>query len=88
MFDIEPIKECNIWKIYEGGKLGIRIIFKKSEKNTIYSFDYYDVSDEKVQRLKEVLDDYTKTNKECTNVCSMIPLITFLSTINRILFDE
>lgn len=47
---------------------------------------YYDVSQEKLIKVKERLDDYTTTNKEAEEVCRTIPLMTIINAVEDIIF--
>mgnify|MGYP005756941759 CR=1 FL=1 len=49
---------------------------------------YRDVDKEKIERIKERLEDYTSTNREAKELCRTIPLMTIINFIENIILDN
>lgn len=88
MVNIKAISDYQIRRFCVGRRCGIFVIFKMNGDFFSQSFKYYDVDEEKISQIRFILDDYTKTNRECKNICSAIPLTTFLNAIETVVFDK
>ena len=49
---------------------------------------YSNVDKEKIEKIKERLEDYTSTNREAKELCRTIPLITIINFIENIILDN
>ncbi len=47
---------------------------------------YYDVDEEKIQKVEELLEDYTSLNREAEELCRTIPLTTIIVAVEDIIF--
>lgn len=63
------------------------IIEYKIDNEFFAQSTYYDVDEEKIQKVKEKLEDYTSTNREAEELCRTIPLPTILNSVDRIMYD-
>ncbi len=63
------------------------IIEYKIDNEFFTQSTYYDVDEEKIQKVKEKLEDYTSTNREAEELCRTIPLPTILNSVDRIMYD-
>ena len=63
------------------------IIEYKIDNEFFTQSTYYDVDKEKIQKVKEKLEDYTSTNREAEELCRTIPLPTILNSVDRIMYD-
>ena len=63
------------------------IIEYKIDNKFFTQSTYYDVDEEKIQKVKEKLEDYTSTNREAEELCRTIPLPTILNSVDRIMYD-
>ncbi len=88
MVNIKAINGYQIRRFSEGRRCGIFVIFKMDGEFFAQSFKYCNVSEEKIAQIKVKLNDYTNTNKNCNEICSMITLTTFLNAIETIVFDR
>ena len=94
MKDVKAIDEYVIFKFLREEENGdedanvLYVVFKSNGAFFTQTFKYYDVSEEKEVKIREVLDDYTKTNQEATELCRTISMVTFICTIEDIVFDR
>lgn len=87
MKGIRAINGFKIRRFCEGKRRGIFIIYKIDGEFFTQS-KYYDVEDSKIEKVRGLLEDYTKTNKEATELCRTIHLVTILNAVENIIFDE
>lgn len=87
MKNIRAINGFEIRRFCEGKCVGILIIYKIDGEFFTQS-KYYDVNNSKIKKIRECLEDYTKTNSEATELCSTIHLFSILNTVENIIFDE
>ena len=63
------------------------IIEYKIDNEFFTQSTYYDVDEEKIQKVKEKLEDYTSTNREAEELCRTLHLPTIVNAVERIIFD-
>ena len=51
------------------------------------SFQYKNVTEEKVKEIKDVISDFTSYNFK-VDICSAIPLITIINEVERIIYNK
>ena len=71
----------------EGNRKGIFVIYKVKGKNYTQS-KIYNVEKEKKEKLRTILEDYTKTNREAEEMCGTIGLCTILSKVYEIVSSQ
>ena len=52
------------------------------------SLKYKGVTEEKIERIKKKLFDYTMYNLNCKNMSSVIPFFTIISEVERIVYEK
>ena len=65
---------------------GIFIIYMIDDKYVRKS-KYYNVEEEKIEKVKKKLKDYTSTNRETQELCRTISLETMQESVDRIMYD-
>ena len=86
MSKVRAVNGFMIRRFVRDNKKGIIIVYKID--NTFFTQSkYYDVDEEKLDRIKEKLKDYTSTNKEAEELCRTIPLMTIINAVEEIIFD-
>ncbi len=86
--NVKAINGYKIRRFWQGKRKGIFIIFKMDDEFFTSTLKYYNVSEEKIARVKEILDEYTEINRGMTQICSTIPLVTFLKSIEEVIFED
>ena len=86
--NVKAINGYKIRRFWQGKRKGIFIIFKVDDEFFTSTLKYYNVSEEKIARVKEILDEYTKINRGMTQICSTIPMVTFLKSIEEVIFEN
>ena len=86
---VRAINGYKIWKAstLEGKKKLIieYLIDGESFTRSVYEDDGID--EEKIQRLKEYLDDQTDTNQRAELLCSTVSMVTILHDVNEIIIN-
>ena len=86
MSKVRAVNGFMIRRFVRDNKKGIIIVYKID--NTFFTQSkYYDVDEEKLDKIKEKLKDYTSTNKEAEELCRTIPLMTIINAVEEIIFD-
>ena len=86
MSKVRAVNGFMIRRFVRDNKKGIIIVYKID--NTLFTQSkYYDVDEEKLDKIKEKLKDYTSTNKEAEELCRTIPLMTIINAVEEIIFD-
>ena len=63
------------------------IIEYKIDNEFFAQSTYYDVDEEKINKIEEKLKDYTSTNQEAEELCRTISLMTIVNAVEKIIFD-
>ena len=71
----------------EGQYMLIEVRYLKSG-DFLTSSRYKDVSERKVEKVREKLEDYIKTNILAENQCQSIPLLTTIHEVERVIYDR
>lgn len=87
MTELRPINGFKIRRFSEGKRCGIFIIYMVDGSSYTRS-KFYDVDEEKIKKLREVLSDYTNTNKKADELCQTIGLVTILSKVSDIVWQK
>ena len=87
MTTLRIVNDFEIVQYSERGKSIIIIRYLISGK-PLTSSKYENISEEKVAEIKELLIDYTSTNRMVENLCQSIPLLTMIHEVERIIYDE
>lgn len=65
---------------------GIFVVYKIDERPLTYS-KHYPIDEEDIKRVKEKLEDCTKTNNEADKLCQTIPLLSMIYFVKKIIVD-
>ena len=87
MMKIRAINGFEIRRFWAGKRRGIFIIYKIDGEFFTQS-KYYDVENSEIERVRRLLEDYTATNREATELCSTIHLISIINAVENIIFDK
>lgn len=85
--NVRAINGFSIWKIITKKHLWIVIRYEINGELFIQS-KYKDINEEKIEKVKELLEDYTKVNLEAEELCRTIPMITIINSVEDIIFDR
>ena len=87
MQQIRAINGYELKRFYVGERWGIFVIYTINGEFFTRS-KYYEVNNSKVKKICKKLDDFTKMNQEATELCQTISMVTIISTIDKIVFDN
>ena len=86
MTELRPIDGFKIRRFSEGKRSGIFVIYMV-EGSSYTRSKFYDVDEEKIKKIREVLSDYTETNRKASELCQTIGLVTILSKVSDIVWE-
>ena len=87
MSKVRAVNGFTIRRFIRGNIRGIIVVYMID--NEYYSWSRYcNVDEEKIQKVKEKLEDYTSTNREAEELCRTISLKSIREEVDRIIFDN
>lgn len=66
----------------------LEITYYSNGEEYVNSFRYEGVTEEKIEKVKEKLFEYTLYNLNCKRMSEVIPFFTIISEVERIIYDK
>ena len=66
----------------------LEITYYSNGEEYVNSLRYEGVTEEKIEKVKEKLFEYTLYNLNCKRMSEVIPLFTIISEVERIIYDN
>lgn len=85
MSKVRAVNGFKVRRFNQDGRKGIFVIYLIDNEYFTRS-KYYDVEDERIDKIKERLKDYTDTNMKAEQICQTIHLPTMINEVERIIF--
>lgn len=85
MGNVRAINGFKIRRFHHEDKKGIIIKYEINGEFFTQS-KYDDVSEEKIKKVRERLDDLTRVNEKANELCSTIPMMTIINAVEDIIF--
>ena len=87
MGNVAAINGFSIWKIITKKRISIVIRYEINGK-FFWQSKYKNINEEKIAKVRELLEDYTKENLKAEELCRTIPITTIISFVEDIIFDR